>query len=350
MNKLELLLERNRYVKDIKDESFAISNSIDRWKQTDQFSAIAEKVNLFPYSKIILTGMGSSFYALYPLYCRLIQHNIPVFHIEAAELLNYSSELISDDCLTIMVSQSGESIEIQKLLNNRKRRGLTIAITNTQASTLHTFADCSFLTHAGIEESVSCKTYLSALAAITILGDILLEDDLVNTVNALQCAAQKIEKYLSNIEDHVNQLVDLLSETKYLMITGRGPSISSAYTSSLIIKEAAHFFAEGMSSAAFRHGPYEIILSDLFLITFSGNKNVRGLNKRLVDDVNSDGGKAVLVKQGKACDPFVIPEVPDSILPIVEMLPAQMLSIALSILHGHEPGEFGLISKVTLAE
>ncbi len=47
---------------------------------------------------------------------------------------------------------------------------------------------------------------------------------------------------------------------------------------------------------------------------------------------------------------FVIPEVPDSILPIVEMLPAQMLSIALSILHGHEPGEFGLISKITLAE
>ncbi len=350
MTELERLIKENRYIRDVLDGPSAIWNSTDFWEQTDQISAIAEKLNSFHYSKVLLTGMGSSLNALYPLYCRLLQHGIQVCHIETSELLNYSNELITEDCLTVIVSQSGESIEIQKLLDNNGLKGLTIGITNTYQSTLYTKSNCSLLTQAGNETSVSCKTYLAALAATTILGDILLKEDSAMTIDALRSAAQEIEKYYVNSKGHIHKLIDLLSETKYLVVTGRGMSIASANTAALVIKESSKFFAEGMSSAAFRHGPFEIILSGLFLVVFSGDRRVYELNKKLVDDVNLCGGKAVLVERGKECDPFIVPEVSDSILPIVEILPAQMLSIALSVLHKHEPGKFDLISKVTLTE
>ncbi len=350
MTELELILTQNDYVRDILNGPLAIRNSIDTWVHEEQLAIITERIHSFNYKKIILTGMGSSFHALYPLYLRLIQHCIPVYHIETSELIYYSTELLTDDCLTIIVSQSGESIEIKKLLCENHNRGLIVGITNTEQSTLSAKTDCLFLTHAGIEKSVSCKTYMTALAAITLLGDILLEENTSNTIKDLGIAATAIQNYLANIENHVSKLIDLFFEIKYLIVTGRGMSLASAHVSGLIIKEASHFFAEGMSSAAFRHGPFEIVLSDLFLMVFSGDQAVCELNKKLVNDVQSCGGKAVIVKQGKECNPFVIPVVPDSILPIVEMLPAQMLSIALSIIHEHEPGKFDLISKVTLNE
>lgn len=350
MPDLKSLLTQNQYVKDIIGESSAIRNSIDIWTQTDQLAVIGKRIRSFDYKKILLTGMGSSFYTLYPLYLRLLQNGIPVYHIETSELIHYSTNLISDDCLTIIVSQSGESIEMQRLLMENHERGLTIGITNTEQSTLSKNADCVFLTHAGIEKSVSCKTYMTGLSAIALLGDILCDESTSDTIGYINKAIGGIEDYLANTESYINKLIDLFSDVKYLIVTGRGASLASAYLSGLIIKEASHFFAEGMSSAAFRHGPFEVVSPDLFLIVFSGNPTTSKLNEELVKEVLLSGGKAALVKKGKQCDPFIVPDVPCSILPMVEMLPIQMVSITLSILHGHEPGKFKFVSKVTLDE
>ena len=51
----------------------------------------------------------------------------------------------------------------------------------------------------------------------------------------------------------------LLNNTRHLFLVGRGASLASVATGALIIKESDHFHAEGMSSAAFRHGPFEML-------------------------------------------------------------------------------------------
>ena len=47
---------------------------------------------------------------------------------------------------------------------------------------------------------------------------------------------------------------------------------------------------------------------------------------------------------------FLIPSAAERIRPILEMLPIQMLSLALAAMNGHEPGRFEFASKVTTTE
>ena len=121
-------------------------------------------------------------------------------------------------------------------------------------------------------------------------------------------------------------------------------------TGSLIIKESAQFHAEGMSSAAFRHGPMEMVGPETFVLVFSGDRKTQDLNRKLLHDIQAQGGKAQLVGEGTVTPTFCVPEVPSSVRPIVEILPVQMITLALAARAGREPGCFKLASKVTATE
>ena len=61
-------------------------------------------------------------------------------------------------------------------------------------------------------------------------------------------------------------------------------------------------------------------------------------------------GRAELVSDNDTSSPFSLSEVPISILPILEILPVQMITLALAAHARREPGRFELASKVTTAE
>ena len=50
-----------------------------------------------------------------------------------------------------------------------------------------------------------------------------------------------------------------------------------------------------MSSAAFRHGPFEMLGSETFVLVFAGDAKTRDLNQRLLDDIHQQEGRAELV-------------------------------------------------------
>jgi glucosamine--fructose-6-phosphate aminotransferase (isomerizing) len=119
---------------------------------------------------------------------------------------------------------------------------------------------------------------------------------------------------------------------------------------SLIIKEAARFPAEGMSCAAFRHGPMEMASPEVYVLVYEGTGQTSALNAGLVADIQKAGGRSVLVGPGSGDDVFRIPPVSVEGLPVLEILPAQMLSLALALQQGHAPGQFVNASKVTSSE
>jgi glucosamine--fructose-6-phosphate aminotransferase (isomerizing) len=67
----------------------------------------------------------------------------------------------------------------------------------------------------------------------------------------------------------------------------------------------------------------------------------------LVRDVRAAGGRAALVGDAEEPGVFRLPAVPACVRPVVEMLPVQMVSLALGALAGREPGRFERGSKVT---
>jgi fructoselysine-6-P-deglycase FrlB-like protein len=186
--------------------------------------------------------------------------------------------------------------------------------------------------------------------ALQWLGDVVCERDLRRTRQELKAACPAVGDYLTDWKTHVQDLAQMLRGIRHLFLVGRGSSLAAVGTGALIVKESDHFHAEGMSSAAFRHGPFEMLSDETFVFVFSGEHKTRNLNQRLFEDVRRQQGRAELVGEGAASPSCALPAAPRSILPVLEMLPVQMVTLALAAQVGREPGRFELASKVTTKE
>ena len=103
-----------------------------------------------------------------------------------------------------------------------------------------------------------------------------------------------------------------------------------------------------MSAAAFRHGPLEMAGQKSLVIIFEGPQAIAALQRRLAADIEQGGGRSVLVgpdTEGLAV--FRLPSEPASTRPIIEILPIQMVSLAVAARDGFEAGRFERASKIT---
>lgn len=347
---VDLSLIDGPYLRDVLDQPRALERSLLGLKLSEDLQQIARRLEQGKFKVVVLTGMGSSFHALHPLNIELIQHGLAVIMVETSELLHYQSHLFDSETLIVAVSQSGQSVELVRLLEVNAGKASVIAITNTADSMLAKGADAAILTQAGEEFSVSCKTYVTALMALRWLGEVLCGRDLRHIQQQLECASPTVRDYLAKWREHAEDLAQMLAATRHLFLIGRGASLAAVGTGALIIKESNHFCAEGMSSAAFRHGPLEMLSDKTFVLVFAGDKKTAGLNQRLVADIGETEGRATIVGEDAESPACSLPSTPPSISPIIEILPAQMATLALAALMGREPGRFEIASKVTNRE
>lgn len=346
----DLSILEGEYLRDLLDQPRAVADTVTQLPELPKLRELAEAIEGNNCQRIVLTGMGASFHALHPLYLRLIGQGASAVMVETSELVHCMPELLNSRSLLIAVSQSGNSVEMIRLLERRSPSSCLIGITNTPDSALSQRADVTILTHAGQEFSVSCKTYVATLLALEWVGDSLSRNDLSATRSEMEQAAPAVQSYLAHWKEHVRSLCAELASTRFLFLTGRGSSLAAVGTGGLIIKESARFPAEGMSSAAFRHGPFEMLNANVFVLVFAGDAQMAELNGALVRDICRLDGRAALVSSDAQPHAFRLPMVPGRIRAVVEILPAQMISLALALLAGQEPGRFGLISKVTTSE
>jgi glutamine---fructose-6-phosphate transaminase (isomerizing) len=346
----DLKIIEGDYVRDILDQPAALRNTVNGLNPPRDLSRLAAELNRGRFHRIVLTGMGSSFYALHPLNLALITAGFTAIQVETSELVHYSHHFFDAKTLLVAVSQSGKSAEMVRLLEMNRRHSPVVAVTNSPRSPLASGANATLLTRAGKEFSVSCKTYLTALMALKWLGDVLCEKNLERTRRQLAEAPLLVECYLTDWKGHVRAFAGSLKKIRHLFLVGRGDSLAAVGTGALIIKESAHFHAEGMSSAAFRHGPFEMLGRETFVLVFSGQPRTKELNRRLWHDIREKDGHAEIVGEAGAGSPYGLPRVPIALLPIIEILPVQMITLALAACRGREAGRFELASKVTTVE
>jgi glucosamine--fructose-6-phosphate aminotransferase (isomerizing) len=336
------------YLRDILDQPRALQDTLAALKDDKTLRGVASRLRDF--KAVVLTGMGSSFHALHPLQIELTERGIPALMLETSELVHYHEHLFNRQTLVVVVSQSGQSAEVVRLLQVNGRCSPLVAVTNTADSPLAEEANAAVITRAGTEFSVSCKTYLTALMALRWLSDVFCERDLQQTRNALASTCDAAHQYLAGWKENVEELAQRLNGIRYLFLVGRGPSLAAAGMGGLIIKEAAHFHSEGMSCAAFRHGPWEMLGPATFVLIFGGAEKTRDLNIRLLADIREQSGQAELVSEDSPFRPCALPRVPESVRPILEALPVQMFTLALAAQAGREPGQFERATKITTSE
>jgi glucosamine--fructose-6-phosphate aminotransferase (isomerizing) len=345
-----LRIVEGNYLSDLLNQPQALDDTFAGLQVSPALQRLLQRLRDGALQRIVLTGMGSSFYALHPLNLKLIEHGFTSVMAETSELIHYMPRLLAPGTLLIAVSQSGESAEIVRLLRMNRMGSAILGLTNTPNSQLALVSDAAALTHAGQEFSVSCKTYVATLMALEWVGDQLCSVDVTYTRQGLAKASPAVSEYLTRWRSHVECLAEELTGIRHLFLVGRGASLAAAGTGGLIVKESDHFHAEGMSSAAFRHGPFEMISDDVLVLVFSGDRRASSLNMRLVQDILACGGRASVVGEDASSEVFRVPQSPESVRPILEILPVQMITLALAALAGREAGRFEVASKVTASE
>ncbi|MBI1259474.1 MAG: SIS domain-containing protein [Chloroflexi bacterium] len=301
--------------------------------------------------QVIITGMGGSFAAGTLAQFSLIENGMQAVTFESSELLYHSQHLFDRKPLIIMISQSGESREVVRLLEELDRREAKcpiIGITNTPGSTLAQRSTHTLMIQAGEEKTVSTKTYTCTLAALILLTAALTGSDASQQVEE---AARTIEAALPGWEAQARQVAERIAKTAFIEYLGRGASRASALTAALITKETAKLPTEGMVGGQFRHGPLEVLAPEITVAIFMGSGIERTLNDGLAADIEARG--AAVLRIGSTIEHdlgFDVPPLDDFVMPLAEIIPVQLLAAELAAQRGFPVGEFRYGTKVTTTE
>jgi len=350
MSHKERRIIEGRYLRDILDQPQALEATFEKMQIPDELALIRRQLQDGCLKRIVLTGMGSSFYGLTPAYLTLRAYGYEVITAETSELIHYLPGLLAEDSLLVVVSQSGRSAETLNLLEKNRKRAKTVAVTNSPWSPLALRSDVLLLTHAGEEFSVSSKTYVTALIVLEVMASYLCNEDQNTVMSELREAANLVGSYLANWKNHVAELADCLEYVEHIFFLGRGRSLAAAGTGALITKESVRVHAEAMSSASFRHGPMEMLTDRMFVAVFEGAHETKALNEQLVKDIRQTSSRSEVIGVDTTLNGFRLPSCSIRVAQVMEILPLQMVTLALASRSGMEAGNFLRATKITAVE
>jgi glucosamine--fructose-6-phosphate aminotransferase (isomerizing) len=304
--------------------------------------------------QIIFSGMGASLFACIPAQYIFVQRGIPTSVVESSELLYFLSGMLEPNTTLVLVSRSGESIEVTKLLPILRERGCrAIAVVNGAGSTLAKQADETILINSPAEGYVAIQAYTSTVAVLCMLAA-ACSGEIDHARTELDRAINAAETMLaSNAPGAAQEKPPFERGTLYLL--GRGPSLASVYGGALLMHEMARMPAIGMSSAQFRHGPVEVVSREFQAIVFGSQSETADIDLRLAEDLASVGKCVRWIGphvSGSKVDglSFWPPDVPPRYAPLLEVLPVQILAFRLAEAGGIQAGQFRFAAPVTLSE
>jgi glucosamine--fructose-6-phosphate aminotransferase (isomerizing) len=343
----------NRYLSDILSQPQALQDALDGF-DGDTCRSLHQDILSGRFDRIVLSGMGGSSFATYPAWLELARHGLPAWTVETSELLHYAAELITPRTLLWLTSQSGGTAEVLALLDRLagNRPAFILATTNEPSSPLAQAAGAVLQIHAGVEATVSTKTYLNTLAVSQLASLSLSGEPVEKGRQELAQTREGLQFFLADLEKNLNEISRLAGYLERLFLLGRGPSLASAEAGALILKESTKFPATCISAGQFRHGPIELADEHLTLVLFEGQPHTAELNRRLGQEL-AGYGATVLWVGGQAptgTKPMPMPASSGIGLPLAEMLPVQLLSLVLARQNQVQPGTFRYIEKVTRTE
>ena len=268
----------------------------------------------------------------------------------------YRDPIIGPETLTVLISQSGETADTLAAQRESKAKGSkTLVICNVIGSMMTREASGTIMTHAGPEIGVaSTKAFTSQLTALFILAMYMgqqrgkLSDK--ESLKLMQEAAQlpgKLERILSN-DDIYPELVKKLHTAKDFLYLGRGIHFPMALEGALKLKEISYIHAEGYPAGEMKHGPNALIdetLPVVVVATYDPDDEASKVRyeKTLsnIQEVKARSGVVIAIANkgdevvAKMADHFLsIPTTHELLLPILEIVPMQLLAYHIAVRRG----------------
>jgi glutamine---fructose-6-phosphate transaminase (isomerizing) len=308
-------------------------------------------IDLGGFDRVILTGMGASYYSMLPAWRRLVAAGHAAWWQPTGELVD-SPGLLTSETLLWITSQSGQTGEVVALLDrlgtDTPRPSLILGVTNDEGSPLASGCDLLFSLCAGAESTVSTKSYMNSVAAQHLLLTRLTGGPGDAAAAAVAAAADELEA-LPVPRDAIRVIAAqvLTAAPPRIALIGAADQAASALTGALVIKEAAKLAAEAFTGGEFRHGPVELAGPGLTALVFTGLGRSR--LSRLASEIRETGSLAVEIGRnpGRGGQRIVTQASSELSQIMADARLAQQLSVELARSRSLTPGEFRYGRKVT---
>jgi glutamine---fructose-6-phosphate transaminase (isomerizing) len=335
---------------EIEEQPSVIERTIKR--ESKKIERFAANLNGDRPRLIVLVARGSSDNAaLFGRYLLEMTTGIPVSLAAPAIHTLYKAKLDLRDTLVIGISQSGEGVDINLVLENSKRCGATtLAITNEAESSMAKKADETLLIHAGRERSVAAtKTYTGQLLIFHLLARALSQQKKEIEIELLpQLAAESLK-----LRPYVKEIVERYAFMENCVVVGRGLNYANTYEFAIKLMETCYVVAERFSGADFLHGPIAMVDRGFPVFLFAPpGPTLKGM-KELLDKLKVIGAETVVISSEASAArmgsrALKVPVRTSEILsPIPYIIPAQLFAALLAEAKGLSPDQPRLLSKVT---
>ncbi|MCH2109504.1 MAG: SIS domain-containing protein [Polyangiaceae bacterium] len=263
----------------------------------------------------------------------------------------YDSNPNMKGSLTIGVSQSGQSPDIVGVVQAATNQGaLTAAITNEPDSPLAKASKHTIQLRAGVESAVAAtKTYTTELMALAMISA------------AMEGKEERWEE-LARVPDYVQQTIDTnaalsgaeaFKSMEHLVVIGRGYNYSTAFETSLKIKETNYLVAEPYSVADLLHGPVAMIGEGFPVLLVAPKGKTHADVPKILETVADRKARLISITDdeeilGKSELGLKLPAMPEWVSPIAGVVAGQIFAGALAQANGLDPDKPRGLSKVTL--
>jgi glutamine---fructose-6-phosphate transaminase (isomerizing) len=303
--------------------------------------------------RIVILACGTSWHS--GLVGKFLIESLARVHVDVdyGSEYRYRDPIVSDDTLTIVITQSGETADTLAALREAKKKGArSIAICNVVGSMATRETEGTVYTHAGPEIGVaSTKAFTSQLVALhllaTYLGQIkgtLSPDQARPHLDALMQLPLLLEQTLK-CEPLTEEIAKRFYQRSDFLYLGRGINYPIALEGALKLKEISYIHAEGYPAGEMKHGPIALIDEQMPVVTIAPHDHVFEKMIGNIQEAKARGGAVIaLTNEGndglnQLLDPaqdflITVPQVHPLLTPVLMVVPLQLLAYHIAIRRG----------------
>jgi glucosamine--fructose-6-phosphate aminotransferase (isomerizing) len=269
--------------------------------------------------------------------------------VDYASEYRYRDPIAGPHMLGLLITQSGETADTLAAQREMKALGSkTVAICNVVGSMVAREAHGAIYTHAGPEIGVaSTKAFTSQLTALFLLalklGQLrghLDKTQSVSLIEELSRIPVKIEEALRGCSAQCEELAKEFSTARDFLYLGRGIHFPIALEGALKLKEISYIHAEGYPAGEMKHGPNALIDETLPVVVLA-TRDERDPASKLryektlsnIQEVTARSGRVIAIATegdttigGLVEHVIAIPPAPELLVPLIEIVPLQLLA------------------------
>ena len=341
-------------LKEIHEQPKAVRATLSSRLAKDNRAVVLEELQwdkafLDDVHRIFIVACGTAYHAgLVGKYYIEKMARIPV-ECDIASEFRYRSPIVDEHTLTIVISQSGETIDTLAALKEAKRLGAkTLAVTNVVGSSIAREADQVVYTWAGPEIAVaSTKAYTTQLIVMLLLGLYMagIKASLPTArIEDLIRAVRRIPEEISATLEDVDPIKTFARQYGFhedVFFIGRSLDYDVALEGSLKLKEISYIHAEAYAAGELKHGTLALIVDGVPVIALATQKSV--YEKTLSNIKEVKARDAVVIGIAAANDTELekyvdhvikVPKTDEMLIPILTVVPLQLLAYYTALTRG----------------